>query len=165
VFDRVIDQTVETPFLERTTQFVFDDTLGIPLQIIREPDQFDTSLRQVTTFNRLESDPTRRIQSVSVRGGWSDGPDLILEERVTSFEYDQEVIFPTRIKKHVDCNPNGTGCEFLVTDMRHDPRDGTLLGVVDASGVGAQAAFDSFGRVLREVRASGTTTTPLCQRA
>lgn len=156
--DIVHDSTVEEPDVQRTTQFVFDQ-LGLPIQTIREPDEpADSSLRRVTTFARSASDPSRRVKSVLIGGSWGAGADEVSAQRVTSIEYDDEAIFPKRIKQHVGCDADGEGCRDLVTDVRLDPRDGTLLGVVDPAGVGSQAAYDSFGRLLKEVRAAGTTT-------
>ena len=156
--DIVNDSTVEEPDVERTTQFFFDE-LGLPTRTIREPDApEDSSLRQVTTFSRSSSDPARRLQSILVSGGWGVGADAVSTQRSTSIEYDEEAIFPERIRRHVDCDAAGTNCRDLVTDLRLDPRDGTLLGAVDPAGVGSQSAYDSFGRILKEVSASGTTT-------
>ena len=158
VSDRVYDANSEEPYVARTVQYAYDD-LGLPTQVIREPDEDASSnLKQIATFNRSSSDPFRRVQSVTLSGAWIDDGQDVSQARTTLLEYDPEVIFPTRTKSLVGCQSDGSGCRQLIADVRFDARDGTLLGSVDPAGIGSQAAYDSFGRLLKAVRASGVTT-------
>ena len=147
------------PTEERTTSWSYDD-LGLPSGQVREPGAaLDSSLYRNTLITRT-NDPYLNVRNVTVTGNWRDGSTTVAGSRSTSFQYDEEGIATRRAIHHVglncpvdlaltDTQDAGFGASCNIEDVRYDPRDGSLLGSVDAAGVGKRCAYDAFGR-LRE---------------
>lgn len=137
--------------LERATEYVHDSD-GLLTKVIREPDAAtDSGLQQTTVFTR---EPTlfKQVTNVTVSGSWvdADGNTVSgLREVVT--DYDDDGIFTRGVSQSV----NG---RVLRSDFKFDPRDGTLLSRIGASGAGQQWAYDSFGRSITYKSAAETVT-------
>src|SRR6185295_18441288 len=103
-------------------------------------------------YGRRSDDVFQNVRSVEVTGNWQDGgSEPVLGRRVQSYQYDGEGMFPRRVIRHVgaDCPVDdqlkddadtGFGSTCLLVDTAFDPRDATLLGRVDETGVGTHAA-------------------------
>jgi RHS repeat-associated protein len=152
----------------RETSWTYDD-LGLLSSATREPTESpNSSLRLQTTYRRRSDDVFQNVRSVEVTGNWQDGgSDPVLGRRVQSYQYDDQGMFVRRVVRHVgdDCPVDdqlkddvdtGFGTTCMLVDTTFDPRDATLLGRVDETGVGMQSAYDAFGRVRRTVSAAET---------
>jgi len=138
------------------------DELGLLTAVIREPNEpSDVSRQLLTTFER-GTDLFRNVRSRVATGYWTSAGTIQTGTRVTSFQYDDQGIYPRRTIRHVgdhcpvdfaldDRTEVDFGASCLIDDFKFDTRDGTKLGRVDPGGVGVQASFDAFGRLLRQV--------------
>jgi RHS repeat-associated protein len=169
VEDRIIGTESTHDSEMRVTSWGYDDD-GLLTETTQEPDEpEDSSLYLKTTFHRRNDDLFQNVRFVEQTGNWRDSQGEVVGRRVTSYQYDEEGLFPRRTIQHVgaDCpvdpdlgdgDDEGLGTTCLLVDVRYDARDGTLLGSVDNAGVGSQSSFDSFGRVRRQLAPGATVT-------
>jgi RHS repeat-associated protein len=145
-----------TPSQRRETEMTYDG-IGLLTTVTREPNANSLRLseRRTTTYVR-GSDPFYSVESVTTTGSWNDeNGDIVTGTRLSTVEFDAdnvERIFPNRVTRHV-------GGRSLITEMRFDPRDGTMLGRVDPAGVGERWSYDPFGRTLSHESASDDVVT------
>jgi hypothetical protein len=152
VTDTVYNSSGKMPQATRLTEYGHDPEFGLLHAVVREPEDDDTSLKQVVTFERTD-DLFRNVSAVVLEGSWPDEDAITVSgERRTTIEYDSRSHFPEHVRQHL------VGSS-LVTDLKVDPRDGRVITRVDATGVGQRQMFDGFGRALLAEDATDTVRT------
>lgn len=163
--DETIDMVFnnpEFPALTRISDLTYDADGLLDTVTRTQSDPEDES--QETTIVRYD-DVYRNVRTTTTAGTWrAAGGGQESGVRATTLEYDPKGVHVARIYRHLgtdDCSIAKAGtAECQTTEVKYDPRDGSLIARLDANGIGERWAYDAFGRVVRhETPADVVTTT------